>query len=78
MSEAFISSCKVALHNLIASDKVCESADPYASFSDGIMNFHAHYCRDDHTSFWCHHDKVCLDMYLPYTRKCDLPEHTHT
>ena len=60
MSEAFVSSCKVALSNLIASDTVYDSDDPYAAFSEGIINFLHHYCHDDHSSPWCHHAEVYL------------------
>ena len=58
MNEAFIGSCKAALSNLIAVDKLYESEDPCQEFSAGILNFHAHYCQDDHNSSWCYHDKV--------------------
>ena len=58
MSEAFISSCKTALNNLIASERVYDSDDPYSSFSEGILNFFPHYCQEDHSSSWCFHAKV--------------------
>ena len=58
MNEAFITSCKTALRNLISSEAVLESEDPHASFSDGLMNFYFHYCYNDHTSTWCYHEKV--------------------
>ena len=58
MSDATINSCKAALNNLIASDHVCDSEDPYQAFSDGILNFYSHYCLDSHGSAWCYHDKV--------------------
>jgi hypothetical protein len=59
MDEAFLSSCKAALSNLLSSDKIRESDDPFTVFSSAIMNFYSHYCLDDHSSEWCHHDKVC-------------------
>ena len=58
MSEAFINSCKAALKSLICSDTVFDSEDPYTAFSTGIVNFHSHYCLDDHSSPWCYHEKV--------------------
>ena len=58
MTEQFLTSCKSALSNLIGSDKVYSSENPFAAFSDGILNFHSHYCLNDHTSPWCFHDKV--------------------
>ena len=47
-----------ALNNLIAT--VVEMEDPYEKFSEGIRNFHKHYCEDDHNSDWCCHDKVSV------------------
>ncbi len=58
MPESFPGSCKVALNNLISSDRIQGSDDPYLHFTEGIMNFHAHYCLDDHSSSWCYHVKV--------------------
>ena len=58
MGEGFINSCKTALNNLMSSEKIKSSADPYDDFFIAIKNFHAHYCLDDHTSTWCHHEKV--------------------
>ena len=59
MDDAFLSSCKAALSNLLSSNKIRESDDPFTLFSLAIMNFYSHYCLDDHSSEWCHHDKVC-------------------
>ena len=58
MSEDFIKSCKKALRNLISSERVEESEDPYSLFSEGVLNFFSHYCLDEHASTWCHHKKV--------------------
>ena len=58
MGEGFLNSCKAALSNLISSEVIESSDNPYADFSSAIKNFHDHYCLDDHTSTWCHHDKV--------------------
>ena len=41
--------CKVALSNLIASDRVTNSDNPFQAFSDGVLNFFNHYCLDDHS-----------------------------
>ena len=64
MTEPFLTSCKSALNNLIASEKVYDSADPFTEFSDAILNFFCHYCLNDHSSSWCVHDKVsfCVGM----------------
>ena len=58
MTDPFIGSCKAALNNLISSDRIQESEDPYKDFFQGILNFHSHYCLDEHSSSWCHHEKV--------------------
>ncbi len=58
MTDPLIGSCKAALKHLIATDRVLESEDPYAVFSEGLLNFHAHYCVDDYSSPWCWHEKV--------------------
>ena len=60
MTESFLSSCKAALNNLISSDKIQASQDPYTDFSEGIRNLHSHYCLDDHSSPWCQHDMVSI------------------
>ena len=58
MDDAFLSSCNAALSNLLSSDKIKQSDDPFTAFSSAIMNFYSHYCLDKHSSEWCHHDKV--------------------
>ena len=58
MPENFIGSCTAAFKNLIASDIIQSAEDPYEAFSEGILNFHSHYCLNNHTSTWCHHEKV--------------------
>ena len=58
MSEGFIGSCKRALNNLISSDRIQASSEPYKDFAEGIRNFYSHYFLDDHTSSWCFHEKV--------------------
>ena len=59
MDDAVLSSCKAALSNLLSSDRIKQSDDPFTAFSCAVMNFYRHYCLDDHSSEWCHHDKVC-------------------
>ena len=58
MADPFLTSCKIALNNLISSDKIQGSDTPYEDFKEGLLNFHNHYCKDDHSSSWCYHDKV--------------------
>jgi hypothetical protein len=64
MPEAFIGSCKAALNNLISSEDIQNADDAFTAFSEGIMNFHAHYCCDDHSSTWCRHNKVRKSIIL--------------
>ena len=62
MSEAFLGSCKTALNNLIASEAITEHENPYTAFSEAQLNFLNHYCLNDHSSEWCHHEKVSLRL----------------
>jgi len=49
----------------MASTDVLEAQDPLKAFSDALLNFHNHYCLDDHTSVWCqYHPKVCLSRLM--------------
>ncbi len=64
MSDSTLNSCKTALGNMIASDKIQEADNPLEAFTEGIQNFLAHYCHDQHTSSWCYHPKViCLALH---------------
>ena len=63
MTEGLLGHCKAALSNLISSEKIQGSDDPLKSFSEAILNFHSHYCLDDHSSPWCCHEKVGI-LYL--------------
>ncbi len=74
MSVEFLRSCKSALRNLISSERIEESDDPYSLFSDGVLNFVSHYCLDDHTSTWCHHLKV---RKIFFDHKLLIKEHQH-
>ena len=53
--------CKAELSNLF-SDKIKQSDDSFTTFSSAIMNFYGHYCLDEYSSEWCHHDKVSLGL----------------
>ena len=59
MDDAFLTSCKTALSNLLSSARIKESDDPFAAFSSAVMNFYSHYCLDEYSSECCHHEKVC-------------------
>ena len=78
-ARGFFGHCKAALSNLIASDEVHESEDPLISFSEGIVNFHSHYCLDMHSFTWCHHEKVMaislVNSIQPIEKSC---MHTNT
>jgi len=56
--------CKTALSNLTTSDELQQADNSYKAFSDGVQNFLRHYCLDDHTSTWCHHDKVKIIIII--------------
>ncbi len=58
MSEGLLTHCKTVQSNLISSDEVNSATDHLKEYSEGIENFLAHYCYDDHISAWCRHDKV--------------------
>ena len=58
MSEGILAHCKAAFSNLIASEQVESASDPLMAVTEGILNFVSHYCLNDHTSEWCHHQKV--------------------
>lgn len=58
MGEPFLASCKSALNNLISSERIQDSDQAFDDFAEGILNFHSHYCLNDHSSSWCYHDKV--------------------
>ena len=43
----------------MASPDVVTAEDPLKAFSEALLNFHSHYCMDDHSSKWCqYHLKV--------------------
>ena len=63
MPDSLLNNCKAVLNNLIASEQVNKSANPFQAFSEGVTNFVQHYCHDNHTSSWCHHNKVNKKIY---------------
>ncbi len=65
MSDDVLTHCKAALSNVIASDVVQQSDNPFKEFADGIRNFVQHYCWDSHASSWCHHPKVTQTIIKP-------------
>ena len=44
---------KTALCNLICCEEVLEGNNLLEAFSMGLLNFHNHYCKDQHDSPWC-------------------------
>ena len=78
MTEGLLGHCKAALSNLISSEKIQGSDDPVKSFSEAILNFHSHYCLDDHSSPWCCHEKVgILYSSVSSQMKMGLPTRAH-
>ena len=53
MTEAFIARAKHSLKNLMSCPDVLETDDSLKAFSEGLLNFHSHYCRNAHDSQWC-------------------------
>ena len=53
MIDSVITRAKKSLRHIIANPDVVTVDDPLTAFSDALMNFHAHYCKDEHTSQWC-------------------------
>ena len=66
MPDSLLNNCKAALSHLIASERVNQSANPFKAFSEGVTNFVQHYCHDNHTSSWCHHNKVNKKYIIHY------------
>ena len=57
------------LHDLceciVASPDVGAAQDPFAPFSEALLNLHPQYCLDDHTSEWCkYHSKIQVPYYI--------------
>ncbi len=68
MPKSLLSHCKTSLGALISSDAVNNDEDPLQAFSEGIKNFYNHYCKDDHSSKWCHQDKVNIIIYANFIK----------
>ena len=49
MTEAFIGSCRAALNNLISSKEIQNADDAFTKFSEGVLNFQAHYYCNEST-----------------------------
>ena len=49
MSDSFITRAKKSLRHIIANPDVVAADDPLTAFSEALMNFHTHYCKDVHT-----------------------------
>ena len=58
MPDSLLNYCKAVVSNLIALERVNQSANPIEAFSDGVTNFVQHYCHDNHISSRCNHNKV--------------------
>ena len=48
----------------MANTDVVAADDPLSAFSEALMNFYDHYCRDEHSSKWCqYHAEVDMATY---------------
>ena len=57
-----------SLHQIMASPDVVSVEDPLKAFSEALMNFHSHYCKDNHSSKLrqYHHPKVLSGNQVIY------------
>ena len=59
ISDDFIKQAKRSLWQIMASPDVIEAEDPLQAFSEALLNFHSHYCKDLHSSKRCkYHSQV--------------------
>ena len=72
MTEAFINRANCALRNLMSCEEILQHEDPYKAFSEGLLNFHNHYCLDLHGSEWCKFHPATTDDDKPYATKSPL------
>ena len=72
MTEAHVDRMKAALRNLISCEEVLEDSNPLEAFSKGLLNFHSHYCKDQHDSPWCKFHATTNDDGSPYTTRSPL------
>ena len=52
--------------------EVLDSDNPLAAFSEGVMNFYNHYCKDKHDSVWCKYHIEMNDDGTSYSTKHKL------
>ena len=72
ITEALVDRMKAALRNLISCEEVLEDSNPLEAFSKGLLNFHSHYCKDQHDSPWCKFHAATNEDGSPYTTKSPL------
>ncbi|XP_065915443.1 uncharacterized protein [Dysidea avara] len=72
ITEQLITRAKKSLRNIMACPDVLTSDDPLKAFSEALLNFHCHYCLDQHSSEWCkYHPKEAEDG-TPYSTQKPL------
>lgn len=83
MTDSFITRAKKSLRHIIANPDVVAADDPLTAFSEALMNFHVHYCKDVHTSRWCQYHptvRICshstTPLYCNTHRKQKMALHT--
>jgi len=69
MSKIFVDRAKHSLKCLMSCSEVLDSDNPLTAFSEGIMNFYNHYCKDEHASEWCKYHVEKYDDGTPYSTK---------
>ena len=72
ITESFIDRVKRALRNLMSCAEVLEDSKPLEAFSEGLLNFYSHYCKDSHDSKWCKFHSKTSDDGGQYTTKSPL------
>ena len=72
MTEAHVDRMKAALRNLMSCEEVLEDSNPLEAFSKGLLNFHSHYCKDQHDSPWCKFHAATNADGSSYTTKSPL------
>ena len=53
-------------------EEILEDSDPLAAFSKELLNFHSHYCNNQHDSLWCKFHAATNKDGNPYTTKSPL------
>ena len=72
ITEAFIDRVKRALKNLMSCAEVLEHSKPLEAFSEGLLNFYNHYCKELHDSEWCKFHSKTNDNGSQYIMKSPL------